>query len=244
MLLAPVVWVLTVVIAYFFAAKTWWFPPPISAHGIAYDAQFMRTLIVVGIIFFLAQFALGYVIVKFRNDGRRAGYSHGNNKLETIWTSATALLFLGLVLMGTKIWAGVHFDEAPADAIPIEVTGQAVRLEFPLSRPGRQVRPHRSQTGQRFQRQSVRPRREGPGRQGRHRQRVAQGSRRQAHQADHALPGRDPQLLRARTAHEAGYRARHGDPAAFPGRHRSASTKSPAPSCAAWATSRCAPPCR
>jgi len=48
----------------------------------------MRTLIVVGIIFVLAQFALGYVIFKFRNDGRRAGYSHGNNKLETIWTSA------------------------------------------------------------------------------------------------------------------------------------------------------------
>src|ERR1017187_4932292 len=101
MLLAPVIWVLTVVIAYFFVAKTWWFPPPISAHGINYDAQFMRTLVVVGIIFILAQFALGYVIVKFRNDGRRAGYSHGNNKLEAVWTSATALLFLGLVIMGT-----------------------------------------------------------------------------------------------------------------------------------------------
>jgi heme/copper-type cytochrome/quinol oxidase subunit 2 len=65
----------------------------------------MRTLIVVGIIFFLAQLALGWVIVKFRNDGGRATHSHGNNKLETLWTSATALLFLGLVVMGTKIWA-------------------------------------------------------------------------------------------------------------------------------------------
>ena len=59
MLLAPVVWILTAVIAYFFAAKTWWFPPPINAHGIAYDEQFMRTLVVTGIIFVLAQFALG-----------------------------------------------------------------------------------------------------------------------------------------------------------------------------------------
>ena len=109
MLLAPVVWILTVVIGYFFIAKTWWFPPPINAHGIAYDAQFMRTLVVVGIIFFLAQFALGYAIVKFRDNGGRAGYSHGNNKLETLWTSATAVLFLGLVLMGTRIWAGVHW---------------------------------------------------------------------------------------------------------------------------------------
>ena len=70
MLLAPIIWALTAVICYYFAAKTWWFPPPINAHGIAYDAQFMRTLIVIGIIFFLAQFALGWVIVRFRDDGR------------------------------------------------------------------------------------------------------------------------------------------------------------------------------
>jgi cytochrome c oxidase subunit 2 len=130
MLLAPVVWALTVVICYFFIAKTWWFPPAISAHGLAYDGQFMRTLIVVGIIFFLAQFALGYVIVRFRDDGRRADYSHGNNKLETLWTSATALLFLGLVIMGTKIWAGVHFDEAPPDSVNIEVMAKQFAWNF------------------------------------------------------------------------------------------------------------------
>ena len=50
MLLAPVVWILTAVIAYFFAAKTWWFPPPINAHGIAYDEQFM-THVVIGLIY-------------------------------------------------------------------------------------------------------------------------------------------------------------------------------------------------
>jgi cytochrome c oxidase subunit 2 len=135
MLLAPVVWVLTVIIAYFFVAKTWWFPPPISQHGIAYDAQFMRTLIVVGIIFVLAQFILGYAIMKFRNDGGRAGYSHGNNKLETVWTSATALLFLGLVVMGTRIWAGVHFDEAPADSIVVEVTAKQFAWSFRYAGP-------------------------------------------------------------------------------------------------------------
>jgi cytochrome c oxidase subunit 2 len=130
MLLAPVVWVLTVLICYFFAAKTWWFPPPINQHGMAYDAQFMRTLMVTGVIFFVAQFALGYVIMKFRDDGRRASYSHGNNKLEAIWTSATALLFIGLVVMSSSIWASVHFDEAPPDAIPIEVLSKQFAWSF------------------------------------------------------------------------------------------------------------------
>ena len=130
MLLAPVVWVLTIVIAYLFVARTWWFPPAISQHGFAFDAQFMRTLIVVGVIFVLAQFALGYVIVRFRNNGGRAVYSHGNNKLETIWTSATAFLFLALVVMGTRIWAGVHYDQAPADAIVVEVTAKQFAWNF------------------------------------------------------------------------------------------------------------------
>ncbi|HYW43385.1 MAG TPA: cytochrome c oxidase subunit II [Bryobacteraceae bacterium] len=130
MLLAPLVWAIAVATAYFFFARTWWFPPPISQHGLAYDAQFNRTLLVVGIIFILAQFALGYVIWKFRNDGRRAGYSHGNNKLETLWTSATAILFLGLVVMGSKIWASVHFDEAPPDAMTIEVMSKQFAWNF------------------------------------------------------------------------------------------------------------------
>jgi cytochrome c oxidase subunit II len=132
MLLAPVVWVLTVIIVYVFAAKLWWFPLPASAHGEAYDAQFARTLWITGVIFFLAQIALGYVIFKFRDrgDGSRAQYSHGNNKLEALWTSATAVLFVGAVLMGTQIWAEVHFTEAPANAMPIEVLGKQFAWSF------------------------------------------------------------------------------------------------------------------
>jgi cytochrome c oxidase subunit 2 len=130
MLLAPIVWIFTVVTVYFFAAKFWWFPPPINAHAVAYDEQFNRTLVICGVIFVLAQFALGWVIVKFRNDGRRPTYSHGNNRLEMIWTSATAVLFLGLVVMGTKIWAGVHFDAPPANAIPVEVLAKQFAWSF------------------------------------------------------------------------------------------------------------------
>ena len=66
MLLAPVVWVLTVVICLLLRGQDLVVSAADFAHGIAYDAQFMRTLVVAGIIFFLAQFALGYVIVRFR----------------------------------------------------------------------------------------------------------------------------------------------------------------------------------
>jgi cytochrome c oxidase subunit II len=135
MLLGLIVWVLTVVICYFFLGHYWWFPPPISQHGQAYDAQFNATLWVTGVIFFLAQIALGYVIIKFRDKGGTAKYFHGNNVLEAVWTSATALLFIGLVLAGTRIWAAVHFAEAPADALRIEVMGKQFAWAFRYAGP-------------------------------------------------------------------------------------------------------------
>ena len=135
MLLGLIVWVLTVVICYFFLGHYWWFPPPISQHGLAYDAQFNATLWVTGVIFFLAQIALGYVIIKFRDKGGTAKYSHGNNMLEAVWTSATAVLFIGLVLAGTRIWAAVHFDEAPADALRIEVMAKQFAWAFRYAGP-------------------------------------------------------------------------------------------------------------
>jgi cytochrome c oxidase subunit 2 len=135
MLLGPIVWILTVVICYLFIGHYWWFPPPISEHGAAFDAQFTLTLWVTGVIFFLAQMALGYVVIKFRDKGGVARYSHGNNALETLWTSATAVLFIGLVLAGTRIWAAVHFAEAPADALRIEVLGKQFAWSFRYAGP-------------------------------------------------------------------------------------------------------------
>lgn len=130
MLLGAIVWVLTLVICYFFLGHYWWFPPPISQHGQYYDQHFMLTLWITGIIFFLAQMILGYTIMKFRDRGGTARYSHGNNVLEVVWTSATAVLFIGLVLAGTRIWAAVHFEEAPPGAMVVEVMAKQFAWSF------------------------------------------------------------------------------------------------------------------
>jgi cytochrome c oxidase subunit 2 len=47
-----------------------------------------------------------------------------------LWTSATAVLFIGLTLMGEQVWARVHFQGAPEGSIPIEVTGQQFVWNF------------------------------------------------------------------------------------------------------------------
>jgi cytochrome c oxidase subunit 2 len=130
MLLAVLIWVFTVVIVWMFAADYWSFPPAINEHGKVYDQHFTSTLMVTGVIFFLAQMALGWVIFKFRDNGRRATYSEGNNKLEILWTSAAALLFVGAVLMSTNIWANVHMSPPPRDAVRIEALGKQFAFSF------------------------------------------------------------------------------------------------------------------
>lgn len=130
--LALVVALITVISVALFWARIWWFPEDISTHGHAIDDQFKLTLIVTGVIFIAAQLGLAYLIWKNRDkkDARKADYSHGNNKLEAVWTIATAVLFIGLNLMGYRIWAGIHFTGAPAEAIPVEVWGQQFAWYF------------------------------------------------------------------------------------------------------------------
>lgn len=124
LLLALAIAAITLISTYFFAAKTWWFPPHISEYGDAYDQHFMLTLTICGIIFVAAQLALAYTVFRYRKHSGKSEYSHGNNKLEALWTSAAAVVFIGLVLAGTHIWTQAHLQAAPANALQVEFWGQ------------------------------------------------------------------------------------------------------------------------
>ena len=108
LLLALAISGITLISTYFFAAKTWWLPPYISEYGYAYDKHFMLTMIVCGVIFVAAQLSLAYTVFRYRGHSGPVQYSHGNNKLEVLWTSAAAVVFMGLVIGGTHIWTQAH----------------------------------------------------------------------------------------------------------------------------------------
>ena len=121
---------MTVVSVGIFVGRVWWFPPAITALGDAVDRQFARTFVLCGVIFFLAQIGLAFVVWRYRDRRGRAVYSHGNNKLEAIWTSAAAVLFLGLGLAAERAWASLHFVGAEPGALQVEVTGQQFAWNF------------------------------------------------------------------------------------------------------------------
>lgn len=129
MVLSALIWLLTAVTAGLFVVKRWWFPAAISEHARLFDSQFSYTLAVMGGVFVAAQAALGWVILRGRHRAR-AEYSEGNTKLEVIWTATTAALFLGVVALSTGVFAGVHIEKPPADALQVEAIGKQFAWNF------------------------------------------------------------------------------------------------------------------
>ncbi|MBI4461321.1 MAG: cytochrome C oxidase subunit II [Acidobacteria bacterium] len=125
--------VLTFSTLYFFLKRTWWFPESVSLIGADIDRQFVRTLVITGLVFLLAQWALAYVVLRYRDRGQRAHYSHGNNTMEILWTTVTAIMFLGLGIAAERSWAKIYFVGASPGALQVEVTGQqfAWNIRYP-----------------------------------------------------------------------------------------------------------------
>lgn len=130
--LGLVIWLITLGSVGMFVSKHWWFPESISEHGGAVDRQFTITILVVGIAFAAAQIGLGWVVWKYRDSSAatRATYSHGNNRLEVVWTVVTAVIFISLAVMGQRVWAALHLHAAPAGSYTVEVVAQQFSWNF------------------------------------------------------------------------------------------------------------------
>ena len=130
--LAVIIWIVTLLSVLLFLSGKWWLPAAISNHAPALDRQFLITIIVVGISFTAAQVGLGWVVWKYRDSSAatRATYSHGNNRLEVVWTVVTAVIFISLAVMGQRVWAALHLHAAPPGSYTVEVVAQQFSWNF------------------------------------------------------------------------------------------------------------------
>src|SRR6201993_5303855 len=120
--LMALIWLIPFVSPFFFVAKAWWLPVGASAASGFIRRQFTITFIIMGIVFLAAQLGLGYIVWRYRQtpSSPPATYSHGNTTLEIVWTTLTTILFVGLNLMGSTVWASQRFDPPAAGAGPVE----------------------------------------------------------------------------------------------------------------------------
>lgn len=137
MLVAALVSIVTAVTIALFAIRRWWLPEAINTHARAWDTQFGLTLWIIGGVFVAAQVALVWVVLRYRSspDPVPESGSHGDNRLEWIWTSAAAVVFLGLSALSTAIWAGVHLERAAPNALRIEAVAKQFAWNFRYTGP-------------------------------------------------------------------------------------------------------------
>jgi len=133
-LLALLLAFLVVATVYVFAAHVFPAPPPITQIAIQVDHQYSLTLYATGAAFVLAQLGLAYAAFRFRDRGQRAHFTRGSVLLEILWTCLTALVFLVLGILGSRVWAQVQFTPPAPDSIQIEVT--ATQFVYTFRYPG------------------------------------------------------------------------------------------------------------
>ena len=103
---------------------TWWLPPNISTFGAEIDKLFYIILVITGIVFFGVQGTLLYFLFKYRQrPDSKPLYTHGNQRLEIIWTIIPAIILVFLAIFSQKLWSEIK-SNVPAGAYPIEIQAE------------------------------------------------------------------------------------------------------------------------
>ena len=99
-------------------------PEGVSSYSYRIDGLFRLILWITGVIFIIVEALLLYFAIRYRHrEGRRAHYTHGNNRLEVVWTIVPAIICVVLALLSRRTWAEIK-QQMPEDALPIEITAE------------------------------------------------------------------------------------------------------------------------
>ncbi|REJ84994.1 MAG: cytochrome c oxidase subunit II [Bacteroidetes bacterium] len=105
-------------------AKKYLLPVAASKHGVLTDEYLNLNFILIIIVFFITQTLLFYYAWKYSyKKNVKAFFWPDNHKLEFIWTVVPAVVLMGLIVYGLKLWINITAP-APQEAMVIEVYGK------------------------------------------------------------------------------------------------------------------------
>jgi cytochrome c oxidase subunit 2 len=117
LLLVPVLGVWTFVTA---PANGWWMPETVSTYGPDIDYLFYLILWMVTFFFLLTEGLLVYaVFVYSKKRTSQCEYTHGNHKLELLWTGIPAALLLVIAFSQMGTWASIKFSGNVPEGEPL-----------------------------------------------------------------------------------------------------------------------------
>jgi cytochrome c oxidase subunit II len=113
----------------------WGMPDLASKGGEQIDQLIYFISFLTGGVFALTQVVYIYFLIKYRaRRGVPATYSHGNNRLELVWTVIPTAIFIGLWGYSNHVWWDVLHTAPPDDAMDVAVT--AYQFAFSMQYPG------------------------------------------------------------------------------------------------------------
>jgi cytochrome c oxidase subunit 2 len=122
------------VVAPFFG---WWLPENISTVGDEVDNLFYVILGFTGFFFILTEVILVYAMWQFAyKTGEKAHYSHGNHRLEMIWTAVPAAILLFIAFAQVSAWGRIKYQSRmPPPDLTIAVTARQWewRMRYPAN---------------------------------------------------------------------------------------------------------------
>ena len=84
-------------------------PPCVTTTGLQIDSIIKIIFWLTGAVFILTQGTYIYYLIAYRRrPGVPAHYSHGNNTLEIIWTTAPTIVFLALAIYSNRVLSLIH----------------------------------------------------------------------------------------------------------------------------------------
>ena len=102
-------------------SNLYWAPEAATVGAKKVDTLLNFIFYLTAAVFILTQTVYIYYLVKYRKrPGSKAYYSHGNNKLEIIWTAIPTAIFLGLVIYSNRLWSELH-SPPPGDAVKVDI---------------------------------------------------------------------------------------------------------------------------
>jgi cytochrome c oxidase subunit 2 len=105
-------------------------PEQVSTYAADIDSMFHLIMWITGIIFVVVEAILLFFLIKYRHrEGRQAHYTHGNNRVEVVWTIVPALICVVLALLSRHLWEDIK-EHMPHDAVEIHVTGEQFAWNF------------------------------------------------------------------------------------------------------------------
>jgi cytochrome c oxidase subunit 2 len=102
----------TFVIWFFAPLYGWWLPDNIASFGDGVDNLFYLINVFVAFFFVLTEVVLVYAMWKFaQRPGERSVYTHGNHRLEILWTAIPAAILIFIAVAQIRVWEHIKYQK-------------------------------------------------------------------------------------------------------------------------------------